>query len=277
MSAETQVYLPKGTICPIQPLSKIVQSKDGSAAMICFRKRKKKSAYVNCSGGCGSEHIIRAHWKDDVGIMALVDKAWEVHHRANEGTALDDFVEKAIEENEASISCTLQKQDEEKSTNTGVIPAVHIEAHTERKNPELVLHESLEAITKANNYIASRFNQLVSDRAKSKKESKDSLAPIKPQLWRTYNGDQKNALCPVCRNNVICQSSFVAGHIFPESKGGISDIQNLMPICEPCNSFMQATHLFHYAWKRHRRVLWSLKELELHGIQMYYIKNALLE
>lgn len=278
---EGPISVPAQTICPIEPLRKFVVNKDGTPSMINFRKRKQKSAYVNCSGGCGSEHMLRAYWKDDEQMMDCLEKAWTYYlsvnpHPVEQTTAqvqeqLDDS-ESVDSKKYAPIENTIILKNE-----IELAPQEEVQTSKPIKTPETLLQEHLQGICLANTFIAARFNELVEGLTKVRKESKDNLASIKPHLWKLYNGDQKTVACPVCRNVLISQTSFSAGHIVPESKGGISDTRNLMPICESCNSFMQINHLFYYAWKRHRRVLWSFKEVQLNGIQLYYKSNALLE
>jgi len=62
---------------------------------------------------------------------------------------------------------------------------------------------------------------------------------IRQQVWLTYNGEVYNAKCNVkwCKN-IITPFSFEAGHNIPHSKGGMTSIENLRPICPACNRSM---------------------------------------
>lgn len=62
---------------------------------------------------------------------------------------------------------------------------------------------------------------------------------LREQVWLTHVGKQYETKCCIswC-NNKITVFDFQAGHNIPESKGGDTDITNLVPICSRCNSSM---------------------------------------
>ena len=86
---------------------------------------------------------------------------------------------------------------------------------------------------------------------------KVQLNSLKQTLWRYYYKDVNKALCPCCLVSEISYDIYVAGHIHPESRGGPSSIDNLLPICLHCNSRMGVQHLYTYTWKTYKRALWS--------------------
>jgi hypothetical protein len=62
---------------------------------------------------------------------------------------------------------------------------------------------------------------------------------IRDQTWDTYIGPhvaESNCLC--CGTNKIGQRNFEAGHVIAVSKGGADTIDNMRPICMPCNRSM---------------------------------------
>ena len=85
---------------------------------------------------------------------------------------------------------------------------------------------------------------------------KTPLASLKLILWRYHHKDVNKAHCPCCNVSEISQDIYVAGHIHPESRGGSSSIDNLLPICVNCNSRMGTQHLYAYTWKTFKRALW---------------------
>jgi hypothetical protein len=70
---------------------------------------------------------------------------------------------------------------------------------------------------------------------------------IKSDVWNTFigavNGESK---CLCCGINNITSRDFQAGHIIPERYGGLSDINNLRPICGKCNSSMGTQNMINY-------------------------------
>lgn len=62
---------------------------------------------------------------------------------------------------------------------------------------------------------------------------------VREQVWLCHVGPRFESKCKItwCRNtmNVF---DFQSGHNIPESKGGKTDITNLIPICSRCNVSM---------------------------------------
>lgn len=64
-------------------------------------------------------------------------------------------------------------------------------------------------------------------------------ASLRQAIWIKYIGTKFEHKCYVkwC-NNIITPFNFEAGHNMPESKGGKTNIDNLLPICAQCNRSM---------------------------------------
>ena len=66
---------------------------------------------------------------------------------------------------------------------------------------------------------------------------------IKTSLWNiTFGSNMREANCYVCTSK-ITSSTFQAGHILAESKGGTISLDNLKCICSTCNQSMGNRHL----------------------------------
>jgi hypothetical protein len=62
---------------------------------------------------------------------------------------------------------------------------------------------------------------------------------LKIKVWNKYIGDEiGKSKCTCCKLIDIYQASFSCGHIISEFNGGENKIDNLMPICNSCNSSM---------------------------------------
>ena len=62
---------------------------------------------------------------------------------------------------------------------------------------------------------------------------------IKRLVWNKNIGEEiGKAKCWCCKSTDITQSSFHCGHVVAESKGGQTQVNNLKPICQNCNSSM---------------------------------------
>lgn len=72
-----------------------------------------------------------------------------------------------------------------------------------------------------------------------KKRKKPIPAALREQVWIHKMGRVFEGKCPVtwCQNNITV-FDFQSGHNIPESKGGKTDLENLIPVCSRCNLSM---------------------------------------
>lgn len=122
--------------------------------------------------------------------------------------------------------------------------------------PEESLYELKESGRITNNKIAEKYKSISSLQQNKKKEVFQDW--FKSRIWRNYNGSLEKVTCPVCSDSMISPDSFSAGHILPESKGGMMCLENIMPICSECNSQMGTRHLYWFAWHYYGKVMWSV-------------------
>jgi hypothetical protein len=61
--------------------------------------------------------------------------------------------------------------------------------------------------------------------------------------------DNGKTICHCCEDTEISQMNFVCGHIIAEANGGEITIENLLPICVPCNNSMFTENLFEFQEK----------------------------
>ena len=68
---------------------------------------------------------------------------------------------------------------------------------------------------------------------------------LREQVWIQYYGTVFHNKCPTCWcQNRVNVFDFQVGHNVPESKGGSTTIDNLIPICGRCNLSMSNTYTF---------------------------------
>ena len=64
---------------------------------------------------------------------------------------------------------------------------------------------------------------------------------LKMLVWHTYIGKEVGlAKCLCCKNKEITQMDFDCGHVVAESRGGVTSVNNMRPICTKCNRSMKA-------------------------------------
>jgi HNH endonuclease len=68
---------------------------------------------------------------------------------------------------------------------------------------------------------------------------------LREQVWLKYVGKEYSTKCKTtwCENNINV-FDFQCGHNIPESKGGPTTIENLLPICSRCNLSMSDKYSF---------------------------------
>lgn len=76
-------------------------------------------------------------------------------------------------------------------------------------------------------------------------KKKPILKALRDQVWlqnmgKIYEGKCKTSWC----FNTISVTNFHCGHDIPESKGGLTTLSNLVPICASCNLSMGNRYTF---------------------------------
>jgi hypothetical protein len=97
-------------------------------------------------------------------------------------------------------------------------------------------------ILKSNN-INITFNITTEVPVKQYKKKNISHA-VKIKCWNTHVGELVPKVKCLCCNNVdITQHNFHCGHVIAECNGGSYEMNNLLPICNVCNSSMGSMNM----------------------------------
>jgi hypothetical protein len=85
------------------------------------------------------------------------------------------------------------------------------------------------------------------DKKVSKPKRKNISQLMKRRVWAKHIGEEiGKTKCLCCNMSDITQLTFNCGHIISHSNGGETNVENLLPICQSCNSSMGTQNLFHY-------------------------------
>ena len=72
-----------------------------------------------------------------------------------------------------------------------------------------------------------------------KKKKKSISIKLKQKVWDSYFGPTVGSIaCPCCQHTIIRQIEFHCGHKVPEALGGLTKVENLIPLCAQCNLSM---------------------------------------
>jgi len=99
-------------------------------------------------------------------------------------------------------------------------------------------------------------NSLVNPFIKYKYRKKKIPTAVRNQLWILKFGETFRVKCPTkwCQNT-ITPFSFEAGHDIPESHGGPTTLENLIPICGSCNKSMGNMYTFQEWSERYTNII----------------------
>ncbi len=73
---------------------------------------------------------------------------------------------------------------------------------------------------------------------------------LKTQMWKLHIGEIKSSKCFCCLKKKITPTNCEAGHIISVKNGGLTNINNLRPICKSCNRSMSDITMFEYMRNR---------------------------
>lgn len=99
---------------------------------------------------------------------------------------------------------------------------------------------NIQDISTNREFVLSINDKLDIKESPNKKYKKKSIpSTLRKLVWNKYIGEEKGkSKCLCCNTTDITQLSFHCGHIIPEINGGETNITNLRPICQNCNSSM---------------------------------------
>jgi hypothetical protein len=103
-----------------------------------------------------------------------------------------------------------------------------------------ILKENLKLKEKSN-----KINIENDDNLNIKKKKEKIPQKMRMLVWDKYIGlDKGKSKCKCCNDKEITQMDFECGHIIAEANGGQMTIDNLLPICSPCNRSMRTDNFF---------------------------------
>jgi 5-methylcytosine-specific restriction endonuclease McrA len=91
------------------------------------------------------------------------------------------------------------------------------------------------------------IKQIIKEEKKLKKQSIPKN--VKTGIWNKYIGDdiiKHKCLC--CKTLTITITNFEVGHVISEKDGGTHEINNLRPICSPCNHAMGTENMIDFTF-----------------------------
>ena len=120
----------------------------------------------------------------------------------------------------------------------------------------VVLNINLNSLTAAAAATTSTSTALGDSAKPAKNKRKGIPKSVRDQSWNRWIGPESGmAPCYCCRENIISKASFECGHVIPDVHGGKSSVENLRPICLPCNRSMGAIDMRLFCKEFYRDVL----------------------
>ena len=110
--------------------------------------------------------------------------------------------------------------------------------HYDSIKPHYMVQPTVQA--KVSPTVLPEAPQQASESTKKRNSPKKSIPKhVKTLVWDKYIGsDKAEAACCCCLTTPISIRNFHCGHVISEANGGDLTIQNLRPICAPCNLSM---------------------------------------
>ena len=102
-----------------------------------------------------------------------------------------------------------------------------------------MLQKTQENLTFYKDKLAELHEKPKKQPKETKPKKKTISSTMKKLVWNTNIGeDIGKTKCLCCKSTDITQMSFNCGHVISEYNGGETNVSNLKPICQNCNSSM---------------------------------------
>ena len=137
----------------------------------------------------------------------------------------------------------LKKQEEEFSMILILLNKQLEEANIKKQQQELKKQQQQELKKQQQEQEELKKQQQEQEPQVSYKKTKIT-ATTKRLVWNKWIGEEiGKSKCLCCKVTYITQMSFNCGHIIAEVNGGETNVSNLRPICQNCNSSMGITNM----------------------------------
>lgn len=84
-------------------------------------------------------------------------------------------------------------------------------------------------------------------------------------VWNKYIGEEiGKTRCCCCDDRMISQQDFACGHVVAVARGGHDELDNLRPICNPCNLSMGTQNMDEFRDRLHRQKGPPVKLVDFH-------------
>lgn len=138
------------------------------------------------------------------------------------------------------------------------IDTVELNNHLTVTNKNINLHHIIKEQRQLIDFLTKENEQLKSSQTitiilnignhqqQSNKKYKKKNIPhtVKINCWNTHVGELvPKTKCLCCKNVEITQHNFHCGHVIAECNGGTYQMDNLLPICNVCNSSMGSVNM----------------------------------
>lgn len=170
-------------------------------------------------------------------VIPAVDK--KNKRKDNNNIEPDSSKENTINDKNKSIpkdETKKNKKEKEKST---------------KKNEVIVEEVNTNVITIVDKDIDLSNNNNISEVKKDEKNKKQAIPKsVRTSVWNHYIGEYINQhRCLCCKKVLISNTNFDVGHVISEKDGGTHEINNLRPICSPCNHSMGSENMIEFVKK----------------------------
>ena len=139
-------------------------------------------------------------------------------------------------------------------------------------------YANIQMLHYALNNGVQRYNRMCyMIRAKAFKAYKEGLWNIHDLFEFNITKIKQNDYCWYCGKEME-PTKQTKGHVFPRSKGGVNEMDNIIMVCKTCNSSKGNMDLFE--WYSEVRQEWPPFNVMVHylkNIYLYSVENALLE
>jgi len=178
------------------------------------------------------------------------EKAVEVEKKRQEKAV---EVEKKRQEKEAEAEKKRQEKEaeaEKKRQEKAAEPSVHETTEKPKTIFNLPsLYDKKKSLPKLNDPPPYEDIDIISSSQviQQSKNRKTLPSSVRDSIWNHYIGEDINKhRCLCCKKVLITNRKFEVGHVISVKEGGTDEINNLRPICSPCNHSMGTKNMIEF-------------------------------